>query len=81
MEWSIDMAAGYLSVPGSEWGPCTEACGHTDCAATRRMAATICHHCNEEIGYVLGFFDIGRDDERRGVVLAHSRCVLVMEEK
>jgi hypothetical protein len=33
------MAALALPKPGSKYSPCLEACTHTDCAATREMAA------------------------------------------
>lgn len=49
------MAVGYLPEPGSEYGPCASECSHTDCAATRRMRATLCSICDEPIGS-RGFF-------------------------
>ena len=46
------MASGMLSKPGDEFGPCLdENCGHTDCDATRKQAATLCGICGEPIGY------------------------------
>lgn len=50
------MAAGYLSEPGTSYGPCLDECKHTDCAETRAMAATECYLCNHPIGYERGFF-------------------------
>ena len=46
------MAAGTISKPGSQYGPCLdEDCGHTDCAASRAMAAVECTSCGKPIGY------------------------------
>jgi hypothetical protein len=42
--------------PGSKDGPCLEACAHTDCAATRELAARTCIGCAEPIGYERRFF-------------------------
>lgn len=52
------MAAGLLAEPGDAFGPCAEPCKHTDCAATRRHAARICHHCGNSIGYMTRFYDV-----------------------
>lgn len=45
MAWSI------VPRPGTKVGPCKGECQHTDCAATRKLAATICRYCQQEIGY------------------------------
>lgn len=46
MAWSI------LRPPGHAHGPClNEACGHHDCAETRRMAAEKCALCGHPVGY------------------------------
>ncbi|MBA7528380.1 hypothetical protein ES705_20563 [subsurface metagenome] len=45
------MAYTILPKPGSEVGPCKEACEHTDCAQTRAWADALCPKCNEAIGY------------------------------
>jgi len=51
------MAAGFLSPPGTQYGPCIdEICGHTDCKATRDMAAAICPLCGHPIGYDRRFY-------------------------
>ncbi len=50
------MAAGYLSPPGTEYGPCDTDCAHTDCAQTRAMAKAPCVRCDKEIGYDTGFY-------------------------
>ncbi len=68
------MAAGRLPEPGTEYGPCL-GCRHTDCAATRAMAETVCTYCGESIGYNRGFFRVGDDDR-----LAHESCVYDREE-
>lgn len=45
------MAALALPEPGTELGPCTGDCQHTDCAETREMAAAQCRICEQPIGY------------------------------
>jgi len=76
------MAAGYLPAPGKrnqfneEIGPCVEPCEHTDCAATRRMAKTICPHCGKPIGYETGFYQDGTWTR-----LEHSACALKKVEE
>lgn len=68
------MAAGTLPAPGTELGPCLdEACGHTDCALTREMAAKFCI-CDEPIGYGTRFYAYGAGG------LNHARCVEQAEE-
>lgn len=47
-----------LPKPGTKYGPCQEPCSHTDCEATREMAATICHYCGQPIGYDTPFVQI-----------------------
>lgn len=64
------MAAGFLSEPGTEYGPCKEACEHTDCALIRKFATTPCRICEEPIGYNRRFFDSKRD----GTV--HEACLI-----
>ena len=70
------MASIRISEPGTEFGPCAdESCQHTDCAASRRQAETICRFCNEPIGYDRFFCedDLGH--------LAHERCLVEKIEK
>lgn len=66
------MAAGQLSKPGSEHGPCVKPCGHIDCKQTREMARSECKYCRAEIGYSRRFFilekHMGED------VLCHEGC-------
>jgi len=65
------MAAGMISKPGSEYGPCLdEDCGHTDCAASRKIAATACALCDEPIGYERLFFQ-----RENWTVLEHVACI------
>ncbi len=45
------MAAGSLARPGTTYGPCEGQCQHTDCAATKAMAASACALCAQPIGY------------------------------
>ena len=65
------MAAASLSPPGTEFGPCEDACGHRDCARTRQMAATVCRFCEKPIGYDRRFYQgpEGPDD------LDHASCL------
>ena len=65
------MAAGSLSAPGTDSGPCLDTCKHTDCAANRRMAALPCTHCGKPIGYEpTRFFRDGPGWDK----LIHSLC-------
>lgn len=67
------MAAGYLGKPGTEFGPCGESCGHTDCRYTRDMAAAPCRLCGKPIGYDSGFFEDGSGPLLE--VLVHAPCL------
>lgn len=69
------MAASSLAAPGTEYGPCADPCEHTDCAATRAMAARNCIGCAEEIGYDQRFF---REDDGS---LLHMKCWTPAREK
>lgn len=64
------MAYGVLPAPGSTYGPCEGECHHIDCAHLREMAETICHLCNEPIGYGVAF----QEDEQDRLV--HYECNL-----
>lgn len=73
------MAAGFLSKPGTEHGPCEE-CKHTDCAMTRRIAESDCEICGEPIGYEKRFvkgsipvFKGTRPDRFQHEVCAHQQ--------
>jgi len=63
------MAAGHLSPPGTESGPCEEECIHKDCASTRFLASRLCAECGEPIGYDTRFFQ-----DENWSVLTHLRC-------
>jgi hypothetical protein len=63
------MATGVLPKPGSKLGPCEPDCAHRDCACTRKMAATVCGLCPEQIGYDTEFYD----DRELGLV--HAECL------
>jgi len=71
------MAAGHLPKPGTELGPCLdEACGHIDCAATRAMAAAVCHFCQTPIGYDRGFVHDPDSQETQNIKrLVHFDCL------
>lgn len=65
------MAAGALSAPGTQYGPCVEPCEHTDCASTRELAEKVCSHCEEPIGYDRNFYQDGT-----WTVLTHQICAI-----
>jgi hypothetical protein len=67
------MAAGILSKPGTELGPCATACQHVDCASARRDAESRCVYCGEPIGYETRFY--ARDGGMTGKGWAHALCV------
>jgi hypothetical protein len=69
------MAAGQLSRPGTAYGPCADPCQHTDCAATRRMADSLCRLCRTAIGYETWFYQ----EESGGYV--HATCLLTAQEE
>lgn len=79
------MAAGVLSAPGTQRGPCKGDCRHKDCAAIRQMAESICPKCDKAIGYDTRFyqFRLGEwpeDSHFQGYV--HADCAeAVFEEK
>jgi hypothetical protein len=50
------MAAGILSKPGTQYGPCEAECQHVDCQGTREMAAAPCLICKKPIGYDTRFY-------------------------
>lgn len=71
------MAAGVLSEPGTQYGPCIEDCKHVDCAATRRHAAVICPDCHKPIGYGNRFYrDQEEGEEADWTRLVHMMCYL-----
>lgn len=67
------MAAGFLSAPGTEYGPCDTVCKHYDCKDTRALAAAPCLHCGEPIGYEVPFYDLSAD-YFAGKTYAHAKC-------
>ena len=66
------MAAGVLSKPGSDFGPCEEGCSHTDCAETRTMAAGLCAYCGKPIGYQVRYYRRANFDPP---AFDHARCL------
>ena len=75
------MAAGILSAPGTEHGPCEEICAHKDCALTRKMATVLCHHCGQPIGYDRGFFAVDTIGITDHTKLVHSTCEIEAVEQ
>ena len=77
------MAAGALSPPGSEAGPCLleagqEVCPHFDCKLTRADAAAPCQICSKPIGYETRFY---LAPEAIGRQLVHAVCLEKQVEK
>ncbi len=76
------MAAGTLAKPTAHptsYGPCLLKCNHTDCAATRKIAASICKFCEGPIAYEIRFYrdpDNDYSTPQDGIVLAyvHALC-------
>lgn len=65
------MATATLPAPGTELGPCTEACEHRDCAAARRQAGAICTECFKPIGYGTRFYRVDACPD----AYQHAACV------
>ncbi len=69
------MAAGTMSAPGTEYGPCVdENCGHTTCDETRRMVGLECRYCETPIGYDRRFFNDTLRTQPLWSVLVHELC-------
>jgi hypothetical protein len=68
------MAAGYLPLPGTTYGPCIADCAHIDCAATRSDAAQVCHLCKTSIGYDRGYYS-ERTTQTPVRRLVHASCL------
>jgi len=62
------MAAGRISKPGKEYGPCEGECHHTACMELRKIAAAACTICGEAIGYGHCFY---READN---TLVHADC-------
>ena len=63
------MANIFISSPGTEYGPCSELCGHSDCEVSRMQADSICVECGKLIGYERRF---GEAPHKPG--LMHVAC-------
>ena len=73
------MAAGTIPSPGSKYGPCADACEHTDCAESRTMAGGICHICGEPVGFGKPYFrESGGAEAGKGRGLVHAACVYAL---
>ena len=76
------MAAITLPAPGTEHGPCPTTrtrgveltCGHTDCAASRRTAASVCRLCGAPIGYERRYY-VDPDGEASLFQFVHAACL------
>jgi len=51
------MAAGLISKPGTEYGPCEGSCTHSDCKSLRKIAQSECYICGQTIGYDKRFYE------------------------
>jgi hypothetical protein len=71
------MAAGILSEPGTEFGPCENPCEHSDCRITREMAQAACSICGLEIGYGTRFYNERNapGHSARPNVFVHALCL------
>lgn len=70
------MAAGIISKPGTQFGPCFQSgCQHTDCNHSRKMAVTQCRLCLETIGYETRYYN----DDTYGLV--HAACLEDLADK
>jgi hypothetical protein len=65
------MAAAHISKPGSVYGPCLDACKHSDCDAWRRMAESTCRLCSRKIGYETRFYQ----DPQNENAMVHAICL------
>lgn len=72
------MAAGILSKPGAEYGPCVDACEHLDCKSMRERAESICPLCQKPIGYERRFYYI-TPDLLAGIEEGYGHAVCVEE--
>lgn len=70
------MAAGILSKPGAEYGPCVDACEHLDCKSLRTIAESVCPLCQKPVGYERRFYHI-TPDLVAGIedAYGHASCV------
>jgi len=69
------MAAGFISLPEAEYGPCNEACAHKDCAESRRIAEAPCRICGDPIGYEKSYFQ-----EKGWTIFVHWSCFMAEVE-
>ena len=69
------MSATWISAPGTKYGPCKEACGHRDCAASRADAEKVCKYCGKFIGYETAYYADGPEKDRFAS-LVHQICEL-----
>jgi hypothetical protein len=67
------MAAISIPAPGTEYGPCKEACKHIDCEANRSDAAALCSLCKDPIGFETPFY-VDRFDGPP--VFKHFKCAI-----
>lgn len=60
--------------PGSELGPCREACMHIECKRAKNMANSNCRLCGRQLGYESQFCS---DPATLGVIQSqvHSQCL------
>lgn len=70
------MAAGFVSAPGTEFGPCVLGCAHKDCADSRRIAQSKCEICKKPIGYDKRYYQ-----SENWTVFGHAVCANKEAEK
>ena len=71
-EGAIPIRPARLHAPGTAGGPCRTACDHSDCRATRTIAASPCRLCTWPCGFLR---ELRR--EERGYV--HESCAVETE--
>jgi len=62
------LALQVISTPGTEYGPCLQACRHRDCAWQRETVARACNLCENPIGFEQPFLEYDGD-------VAHAACL------
>jgi hypothetical protein len=68
------MSIWSIPSPGKENGPCVANCKHKDCEESRRMAATSCVICGNQIGYETDFYLMRPDNDSDHAKEQHTRC-------
>ncbi len=68
------MASSIMVKPGSEYAPCADACGHTDCRETRAMLAHPCRLCGETVKGGQRYYQ-DPESRRNPIAIVHADCL------